>query len=47
MDGVQETLRKLSSAGPEGISAEQFKDFKKRKLISNLLVLEEKLWAAK
>ncbi len=38
MDEVQETLRNISVHGSDGISDDQLKEFKKRKLISNMSV---------
>ena len=36
VDLVQQTLKGLSEKGVDGIAEEQLKDFKKRKLITNV-----------
>ena len=38
MDGVQEALAELSKGGSDGVSSDKLKDFKKRKLVNNVLV---------
>lgn len=39
VDTVQDVLQRFSDCGQDSISAEQLKDFKKRKLITNMSVL--------